>query len=108
MNMKYKEYKQQLTVKSATMEDFVRYSEEDKTKFLDNPILLARKSTSDSDNLYLHKALKTTDSEKCKEAMLEEINQHIKKRNWEPVLKSDLTVNTTILPSSHIEVKSLS
>jgi hypothetical protein len=63
------------------MEDFVGYSEEDKTKILDNPILLARKSSSDSDTLYLHKASKAPDSKKFKQAMLEEINQHIKKKN---------------------------
>jgi hypothetical protein len=43
------------------MEEFVGYSEEDKTKFLDNPILMAQKSPSDSDILYLHKALKARD-----------------------------------------------
>jgi hypothetical protein len=51
-----------------------------KTKFFDNPILLARKSSSDSGTLYLHKPFKAPDSSKFKEAMLEEINQHIKKK----------------------------
>jgi hypothetical protein len=76
------------------MKDFVGYSVEDNSKFLDNLILLARKSSSDSDTLYLHKALKVPD-----EAMLEEIILHIKKSNLEPVLKSDLLVNKTIVPA---------
>jgi hypothetical protein len=54
----YKKNKQQLTVKSTTMEAFIGYSGERKNKFLDNTILLARNSSSDSDTLYLQKALK--------------------------------------------------
>jgi hypothetical protein len=59
----YTEYMQQLTAKSTTQEDFGKYNEEDKTQFLDNPILIARMSSVDLDTLYLHKALKAPDSQ---------------------------------------------
>jgi hypothetical protein len=52
---KYTEYKQQLTAKLTAREDFVKYREENKTKFLNNPSLLARKSSTDSDTLDLQK-----------------------------------------------------
>jgi hypothetical protein len=70
-----------LTAKSSTKADFVEYNEEEKTQSLENPILLTRKSSTDMDTLYLHKALKAPDSQKLKEAMLEEIEQHIQKKN---------------------------
>jgi hypothetical protein len=70
---RYTEYIQKLTTKLTTREDFVEYHEEDKTQFLDDPKLLARKSSTDVDTLHLHKALKAPDLKKFKEAMLEEI-----------------------------------
>jgi hypothetical protein len=96
---KYQAYKQQLTANTTIVSNYIDYNEEDKTKYLDDPILLAQKSSTDPDTLYLHKALKAPDSSKLKEAMLEEINQHIKKRNWEPMLKSNLPPNTIIIPT---------
>jgi hypothetical protein len=63
------------------MEDFVEYSEEDKPKFLDNPILLERKSSTDTDTLYLHEDLKAPYSRKFREAILEEIEWNIQKKN---------------------------
>jgi hypothetical protein len=61
--IRYKECIQQLSAKFTTREDFVEYSEEDKTRFLNNPILLARKSSTDL------KAFKPPDSQKFKETM---------------------------------------
>jgi hypothetical protein len=80
-------------------EDFVEYNEDDKTQFVDNPILLVRKSSTDLETLYLHKALKAPDSQKIKEAMLEELERHIQKKNRTLVLKIGLTENTIILPA---------
>jgi hypothetical protein len=78
-----------LTAKSTTIEEFVGYFEEDKTDFLNNLILLARKSSTNADTLYLHESIKAPDSKTFKETMLEEINQRIKKKNWKPILKTD-------------------
>jgi hypothetical protein len=57
-------------------EDFVKYKEEDKTQFLNNPILPARKLSADMDTLCLHNTLKAPDSQKFKEAILEKCATH--------------------------------
>jgi hypothetical protein len=54
---KYQEYKQQLTANTTILSNSIDYNEEDKTEYLDDPFLLAQKSSTDPDILYLHKAL---------------------------------------------------
>jgi hypothetical protein len=94
---KYTEYIQQLTAKVIMREDSVKYHEEDKTQFLNNPIILARKSSTDMDTLYFHEALKAPDSKKFREVMLEEIEQHIQRKEWTSVIKIDVPENVTVL-----------
>jgi Reverse transcriptase (RNA-dependent DNA polymerase) len=47
----------------------------------------------------MHEALKAPDSLKFEEAMVKEVNEHIKRRNWEPILKKVLPKGTIILPA---------
>jgi hypothetical protein len=49
--------------------------------------------------MYMHEAIKAPDSIKFKQAMVTEDNEHIKRKHWRPVLKSDLPENTFILPA---------
>ena len=75
------------------------YSELDRYQDLDDPILYLYKASNDPDTLYMHEALKAHDADKFKEAMVSEVNEHIERKHWEPVLKSDLPENTIILPA---------
>jgi hypothetical protein len=75
------------------------FSEANLHQYLEHPILYRCKASNDPDTLYMHEALKAPDSLKFKEAMVKEVNEHIKRRNWEPILKRDLPKGTIILPA---------
>jgi hypothetical protein len=75
------------------------YSEANLHQDLEHPMLYLCKASNDPDTLYMHEALKAPDSLKFKEAMVKEVNEHIKRRNWEPILKRDLPKGTIILPA---------
>jgi len=101
---KYKEYLDEIrhtahTSTMSTVDDPAAYHEIDKMQEYDHPILYARKSTTDPDTLYLHEALQAPDSTQFKEAMVLEVNQHIARQNWVPVLKSDSPKHTIVLPA---------
>jgi hypothetical protein len=49
--------------------------------------------------MYFHEAMKAPDSNKFKESMVSEVNQHIEKGNWMPILKTSLPKGTIILPA---------
>jgi hypothetical protein len=40
--------------------------------------------------MYIHEAMKAPNLIKFKQAMVTEFNEHIKRKHWEPVLKSDI------------------
>jgi hypothetical protein len=49
--------------------------------------------------MYLYEALEAHDVPEFKKVKLNEIEQHIVRSNWEPVLKSYLPNGTEILPA---------
>jgi hypothetical protein len=73
------------------------YSEANLHQDLKHPILYLCKASNDQDTVYMHEALKVPDSLKFKEAMVKEVNEHIKRHNWELMLKRDLPKGTIIL-----------
>jgi hypothetical protein len=82
----------------TTYDDAGSYSNVNSTAHLDEPILLVRKSTSNPDTMYLHKAMKAHNAPEFKKSILNEI-EHIKRNNLEPVLKSDVPKGIVILPT---------
>lgn len=75
------------------------YSEEDRTKDLDDPIAYAMKATSDPDTMYYHQAMKEPDAKQFKEAMMKEVKDHTERKHWNVILKSDVPEGETILPA---------
>jgi len=75
------------------------YTEDDPTADMDHPLMYMYKASSDPDTLTLLKALKASDANQFKEAMVSEVNEHNKRHHWKPVLKSSLPDNSIILPA---------
>lgn len=57
------------------------------------------KAVSNADTMYFHEAMKAPDSDKFKESMVSEVNQHIETGHWMPILKISLPNDSIILPA---------
>jgi hypothetical protein len=57
------------------------------------------KATADPDTMYLHKAMKAPDAAQFKEAMKEEVQNHMEKGHWEVVRKTEVPIHAKIFPA---------
>jgi hypothetical protein len=80
-------------------EDHCVCAESNEYKVFDNPTIFLCKESKEPDKRYMYEAIKAPDSLKFRQSMVKEVNDHIKIKHWESVLKSNLPENTVILPS---------
>jgi hypothetical protein len=62
-------------------------------------IPVAFMALSNQDTMYFHQAIKGTDQKQLTQAIIKEVNDHIKNKNWELTSRDKVPKGTTILPS---------
>jgi hypothetical protein len=62
-----------------------------------NPV--AFMASSNQDAMYFHQAMKALDQKQFTQAIIKEVNDHIKNKNWELIPRDKVPKGTTILPS---------